>query len=75
MLPRRHTRHPEQDTDWGSEKEWLAAIRDSPNSRYSGDRDPENPLVESVNRPSRINALATMLRYMMAAMDTATHQP
>ncbi len=35
--------HPEKDTYWGSEKEWLAPS-DSPNSRYSGDRDLENPL-------------------------------
>ncbi|MBU73040.1 catalase/peroxidase HPI [Spongiibacter sp.] len=35
--------HPEKDTYWGSEKEWLAP-RDSPNSRYSGERDLENPL-------------------------------
>ena len=62
MLPRRHTRHPEQDIDWGSKKEWLAAIRDSPNSGYCGDRDPENPLSESVSGPSSINAVATMLR-------------
>jgi catalase-peroxidase len=35
--------HPEQDTYWGSEKEWLAPS-DNPNSRYSGERDLENPL-------------------------------
>ena len=35
--------HPEKDTYWGSEKEWLAKS-DSPNSRYSGERDLENPL-------------------------------
>ncbi|MAY38190.1 MULTISPECIES: catalase/peroxidase HPI [Spongiibacter] len=35
--------HPEKDTYWGSEKEWLAPS-DSPNSRYSGERDLENPL-------------------------------
>ena len=35
--------HPEKDTYWGSEKEWLAPS-DNPNSRYSGDRDLENPL-------------------------------
>lgn len=35
--------HPEKDTYWGSEKEWLATS-DSPNSRYSGERDLENPL-------------------------------
>ncbi|HKL81939.1 MAG TPA: catalase/peroxidase HPI [Desulfobacter sp.] len=35
--------HPEKDTYWGSEKEWLAPS-DAPNSRYSGERDLENPL-------------------------------
>jgi catalase-peroxidase len=35
--------HPEKDTYWGSEKEWLAPS-DSANSRYSGERDLENPL-------------------------------
>jgi len=35
--------HPEKDTYWGSEKEWLAPS-DNPDSRYSGDRDLENPL-------------------------------
>ena len=35
--------HPEKDTYWGSEKEWLATS-DSENSRYSGERDLENPL-------------------------------
>jgi catalase-peroxidase len=35
--------HPENDTYWGSEKEWLAPT-DNPNSRYAGDRDLENPL-------------------------------
>jgi catalase-peroxidase len=34
---------PEEDTYWGSETEWLATS-DKPNSRYSGDRDLENPL-------------------------------
>jgi catalase-peroxidase len=34
---------PEEDTYWGSEKEWLATS-DKPNSRYSGDRVLENPL-------------------------------
>jgi len=34
---------PEEDIYWGSETEWLAAS-DKPNSRYSGDRDLENPL-------------------------------
>ncbi len=34
---------PEKDVYWGSEKEWLAPS-DSPNSRYSGERDLENPL-------------------------------
>tara|TARA_R110000751_G_scaffold66696_9_gene136156 strand:+ start:1620 stop:3791 length:2172 start_codon:yes stop_codon:yes gene_type:complete len=35
--------HPEKDTYWGAEKEWLAPS-DSENSRYSGERDLENPL-------------------------------
>jgi catalase-peroxidase len=34
---------PEEDTYWGSEKEWLATS-DKPESRYSGERDLENPL-------------------------------
>lgn len=35
--------HPEKDTYWGSEKEWLAPSG-AKNSRYSGVRDLENPL-------------------------------
>jgi len=35
--------HPEKDTYWGSEKQWLAPT-DNANSRYSGDRELENPL-------------------------------
>jgi catalase-peroxidase len=35
--------HPEKDTYWGSEKEWLAPS-DNPHSRYSGERDLDNPL-------------------------------
>lgn len=35
--------HPEKDVYWGSEKEWLAPTG-SENSRYSGERDLENPL-------------------------------
>ena len=34
---------PDQDTYWGAEKTWLATS-DKPNSRYSGDRNLENPL-------------------------------
>ncbi|WP_027797738.1 catalase/peroxidase HPI [Paraburkholderia acidipaludis] len=34
---------PDNDVYWGAEKEWLAAST-QPNSRYSGDRDLENPL-------------------------------
>ena len=34
---------PEEDIYWGAEGEWLATS-DKPNSRYSGDRDLENPL-------------------------------
>ncbi len=35
--------HPEKDTYWGSEKEWLAPSG-AQGSRYSGERDLENPL-------------------------------
>ncbi|MDZ4299272.1 MAG: catalase/peroxidase HPI [Moraxellaceae bacterium] len=35
--------HPEKDIYWGSEKEWLAPSGGE-NSRYSGERDLENPL-------------------------------
>ncbi|MES2242798.1 MAG: catalase/peroxidase HPI [Pseudomonadota bacterium] len=35
--------HPEEDIYWGAEKEWLAPSG-SENSRYSGERDLENPL-------------------------------
>jgi catalase-peroxidase len=34
---------PEEDVYWGSEEEWLATS-DKPKSRYSGERDLENPL-------------------------------
>ncbi len=34
---------PEEDVYWGAEDEWLATS-DKPNSRYSGERDLENPL-------------------------------
>ncbi len=34
---------PEEDVYWGAEKEWLATS-ENPDSRYSGDRDLENPL-------------------------------
>ena len=34
---------PEEDTYWGAEKEWLATS-DKPASRYSGERDLDNPL-------------------------------
>ncbi len=34
---------PEEDIYWGSEEEWLATS-DKPKSRYTGDRDLENPL-------------------------------
>ncbi|MBE0605988.1 MAG: catalase/peroxidase HPI, partial [Deltaproteobacteria bacterium] len=34
---------PEEDIYWGAEEEWLATS-DKPMSRYSGDRDLENPL-------------------------------
>ncbi len=35
--------HPEKDIYWGAEKEWLAPT-DNPNSRYSGERELQNPL-------------------------------
>ena len=35
--------HPEKDTYWGSEREWLAPS-DNEDSRYHGDREMENPL-------------------------------
>jgi catalase-peroxidase len=35
--------HPEKDTYWGAEREWLAPTG-SEGSRYSGERDLENPL-------------------------------
>lgn len=35
--------HPEKDIYWGSEREWLAPSS-KPGSRYSGERDLENPL-------------------------------
>jgi catalase-peroxidase len=35
--------HPEIDIYWGSETEWLAPT-DNPHSRYSGERDLDNPL-------------------------------
>ena len=35
--------HPEKDIYWGSEKEWLATTG-SDGTRYSGERDLENPL-------------------------------
>jgi len=34
---------PEEEVNWGAEKEWLATS-DQANSRYSGDRELENPL-------------------------------
>lgn len=34
---------PEEDVYWGAEQEWLATS-EKPNSRYSGERDLENPL-------------------------------
>ena len=34
---------PQEDVYWGSEREWLA-LSGTPNSRYSGDRELENPL-------------------------------
>ena len=39
--------HPEEDIYWGSEKEWLAPS-DNENSRFSGERDLENPLAATM---------------------------
>ncbi len=39
--------HPEKDTYWGSEQEWLAPTG-SEGSRYSGERDLENPLAATM---------------------------
>lgn len=40
---REDTWEPDQDVYWGRETEWLAPSN-NPNSRYSGERDLENPL-------------------------------
>ena len=40
---REDTWEPDQDVYWGSETEWLATS-EKPDSRYSGERDLENPL-------------------------------
>lgn len=40
---REDTWEPDQDVYWGSETTWLAPT-DNPNSRYSGERDLDNPL-------------------------------
>jgi catalase-peroxidase len=40
---RADTYQPQEDIYWGAEEEWLATS-DKANSRYSGDRDLENPL-------------------------------
>ncbi len=40
---REDTWEPDHDVYWGAEKEWLATS-DKPDSRYSGDRDLEDPL-------------------------------
>jgi catalase-peroxidase len=40
---RADTWEPEEDVYWGREEEWLATS-DKPNSRYSGERELENPL-------------------------------
>ncbi|PIG09180.1 catalase/peroxidase HPI [Comamonas sp. 26] len=40
---RTDTWEPDQDVYWGAEKEWLATSEKA-NSRYSGDRELENPL-------------------------------
>lgn len=40
---REDTWEPDEDVYWGSETTWLAPT-DNPNSRYSGERDLENPL-------------------------------
>ncbi|MDR0577130.1 MAG: catalase/peroxidase HPI [Candidatus Accumulibacter sp.] len=40
---REDTWEPDEDVYWGNEKAWLA-LSDAPGSRYSGERDLENPL-------------------------------
>ena len=40
---REDTWEPDQDVYWGRETEWVA-LSNNPNSRYSGERDLENPL-------------------------------
>lgn len=40
---RADTWEPDQDVYWGAEKEWLA-LTANPDSRYTGERDLENPL-------------------------------
>ncbi|MFC5429782.1 catalase/peroxidase HPI [Paraburkholderia denitrificans] len=40
---REDTWEPDNDVYWGAEKEWLATS-DKPDSRYSGERDLDNPL-------------------------------
>jgi catalase-peroxidase len=40
---REDTWEPDHDVYWGNEKKWLA-LSDNPDSRYSGERDLENPL-------------------------------
>ena len=45
---------PEEDIYWGGEEEWLATS-DKPKSRYSGDRDLENPLAAQQMGLSYVN--------------------
>jgi len=52
---------PEEDIYWGSEQEWLATS-DKPMSRYSGDRDLENPLA-AVQMPQRIRLMSNPSPY------------
>ncbi len=56
--------HPEKDTYWGAEKEWLAPS-DADNSRYSGERDLENPLAAVMMGLIYVNPegwMATLIR-------------
>ncbi len=41
---------PEEDIYWGAEDEWLATS-DKPKSRYTGDRELENPLAGPADGP------------------------
>ena len=54
---------PEEDVYWGGEDEWLATS-DKPKSRYSGDRDLENPLAAVQMGLIRKARMATRIRLL-----------